>query len=228
MGQSVEKIRDYLASRGYNFEIIVVDDGSTDKTSEVISEIQKHDNRICLLRLEKNRGKGYAVRTGVLASNGDVILFSDADLSTPIEEIENLLSHLGEFDVVIGSRSLPDSKVIVHQPRYREMMGRIFNLLVRCLLLRGFVDTQCGFKIMTARAAKAIFNLASINSFSFDVEIILLAKKKGLGVKDVPVRWVNSRSSKVHPVIDSAKMLLDLFRIKLYDALGYYDKVERE
>ncbi|MGQ9603011.1 MAG: dolichyl-phosphate beta-glucosyltransferase [bacterium] len=228
IGQSVARIRDYLASNGYTFEIIVVNDGSNDRTSEIVSNIQKDDDRISLLSLKENMGKGYAVRVGMLAARGDVILFSDADLSTPIEEIENLLNYLGEFDLVIGSRSLPDSRLIVRQPHYREMMGRIFNFLVRCLLVRGFVDTQCGFKIMTRATARAIFRLARINSFSFDVEMIFIANKHHFKIRDVPVTWINSRNSKVHPLIDSAKMLLDLFRIKLYHAIGYYNTIERE
>lgn len=218
-----------MEGKHFDFEVIVVDDGSSDSTSEIVSTIASSDPRVRLLVNRKNMGKGNAVRRGIEASRGDVILFSDADLSTPIEEIEKLLPELGSHDFVIASRSLPASKVEVHQPPYREMMGKIFNILVRLLVMRGFIDTQCGFKLLTAKAASGILPLARVNSFSFDVELILIARRQGFGVIDVPVRWIDSRSSKVHPLFGSAQMLLDLFRIKLYDVLGYYKKaVERE
>ncbi len=211
-----------MDGRGYTFEIVVVDDGSDDDTRKVVNLVAGKDTRIRLISNETNRGKGHAVRRGVLASQGDVVLFSDADLSTPIEEFDRLLSYLDQFDLVIASRSLPDSQVLVHQPRYRELMGRIFNAFVQALLVRGFIDTQCGFKVMRREAASSIFQMARINSFSFDVEMILIARRLGLRVKDVPVRWIDSRGSRVHPIKDSTHMLLDLFRIKLYDVLGYY------
>jgi dolichyl-phosphate beta-glucosyltransferase len=207
----------------------VVDDGSTDSTSEIVTRIASEDTRVKLIVNQRNRGKGYSVRMGVMASKGDPILFSDADLSTPIEEFGRLLPHLESSSLVIASRSLPNSDVIVHQPFYREFMGRIFNILVQATLVRGLIDTQCGFKLMTREAAEGIFRHAKINSFSFDVEVILIAKRQGFGVRDVPVKWLNSPRSRVHPVKDSAHMLLDLVRIKLYDLLGFYGKrIERE
>lgn len=218
-----------MDAKPFSFEIIVVDDGSRDNTSKVVDAIAREDERVRLISNQVNRGKGFAVRQGVMASRGDVILFSDADLSTPIEEFEKLLPYLSDFDLVIASRSLPDSQVLIHQPRYRELMGRIFNAFVQAMLVRGFIDTQCGFKLMTRQAATAIFERARIDSFSFDVEIILIAKRLGFRVKDVPVRWIDSRGSRVHPIKDSAHMLLDLFKIKLYDFLGHYQgQIERE
>ncbi len=213
----------------FDFEIIVVDDGSRDGTSRVVTDAASQDSRIKLLRNETNRGKGYSVRRGVLASAGDLVLFSDADLSTPIEEFDGLVKSIDASDIVIASRSLPDSNVVLHQPFYREFMGKIFNLFVQVMLVRGIIDTQCGFKLMTRKAADAVFSVAKIDSFSFDVEMILIARRCGLAVKDMPVRWIDSRGSKVHPIRDSAHMLLDLFRIKLYDISGLYKRhVERE
>jgi dolichyl-phosphate beta-glucosyltransferase len=207
----------------------VVDDGSSDATADVVRRIAADNPRVMILDNDRNRGKGYSVRRGVKASRGDIILFSDADLSTPIEEFEKLLPYLDDYDLVIASRSLPDSDVVVHQPFYREFMGRMFNLVVRMMLVRGIIDTQCGFKLMSRRAADAIFGSARIDSFSFDVEMILVARRNDLGVKDIPVKWVDSKGSRVHPVRDSARMLLDLFRMKLYDLLGFYRKrIERE
>ncbi|MFH1313620.1 MAG: dolichyl-phosphate beta-glucosyltransferase [Candidatus Eisenbacteria bacterium] len=229
IGESLGKIKTYLEGGDFDFEIIVVDDGSRDGTSRIVTDAASADSRIRLLRNESNKGKGYSVRRGVLESAGDLVLFSDADLSTPIDELDGLLRSVGDFDIVIASRSLPDSQVVIHQPFYREFMGKIFNLFVQMMLVRGIIDTQCGFKLMTRKAADTVFRSARIDSFSFDVEMILIARRCGLGVKDMPVRWIDSRASKVHPVRDSAHMLLDLFRIKLYDILGLYKRqVERE
>ena len=224
IGESLRKIRDYMLGRGLEFEIVVADDGSDDRTPEIVRGAAGEDPRIVLARTERNQGKGAAVRGGVRASKGDVVLFSDADLSTPIEEFENLLPWLDENPLVIASRSLPDSDVVVRQPFYREMMGRAFNVFVRLLVVRGLIDTQCGFKMMTRRAADEIFRRQRLNSFSFDVEVILIAKRLGFAVKEVPVRWINSRASKVHPIVDSIEMLLDLMRVKFYDISGCYKR----
>jgi dolichyl-phosphate beta-glucosyltransferase len=229
IGDSLKKVTTFLDGRDIPFEILVVDDGSTDATESVVKHFADSDRRVKLITNDRNRGKGYSVRRGVQASKGDVVLFSDADLSTPIEEYDRLLPHLKTHDLVIASRSLAGSNVIVHQAFYREMMGRIFNIIVQVMLVRGIIDTQCGFKLMTRRAASDIFARTRIDSFSFDVEMILVAKKHGFAVIDVPVQWKDSRGSKVHPIRDSAHMLLDLLRIKLYDIAGFYAKrIERE
>lgn len=229
IGGTLAAIIAFMDGRGHDFEIIVVDDGSTDDTAGVVAAAAAGESRLRLLSNETNMGKGHAVRRGVLDSAGDAVLFTDADLSTPIEEYEKLLAYLGEYDLVVASRSLPDSDVAVRQPAYREMMGRMFNVVVQALIVRGIIDTQCGFKLMKAEAAKAIAGLMRINRFSFDVEMILVAKRLGYRYVDVPVRWIDSAGSRVHPLRDSVNMLLDLFRIKLYDTAGHYRKrLERE
>jgi len=152
-----------------------------------------------------------------------------ADLSTPIEEYDRLLPHLDRFDIVIASRSLPDSDIVIHQPIYREMMGRVFNALVQMLLVRGIVDTQCGFKLMRTDVGRRIAAYQRINRFSFDVEMLLVARRLGYSFVDIPVRWINSPGSRVQPLRDSFNMLLDLFRIKLYDIAGCYrEKVQSQ
>lgn len=217
-------IIEYMGGRGSDFEVIVVDDGSVDHTGEVVEALTSGEPRLRLLKNEANRGKGYSVRRGILESRGDVVLFSDADLSTPIEEFDKLLGYLDEYDLIIASRSLPDSDVAVHQPAYREMMGRTFNLIVQTLILRGIIDTQCGFKLMKGEVARQVAARQRIDRFSFDVEMILIAKRLGYKYLDVPVRWVNSPNSRVSPLSDSINMMLDLFRIKLYDIAGLYGK----
>jgi dolichyl-phosphate beta-glucosyltransferase len=220
---------EYMDGRRLDFEVIVVDDGSADETPAIAARFASGDPRVRVLTNAENAGKGYSVRRGILDAAGDVVLFSDADLSTPIDEYAKLLEYLRDYDMVLASRSLPDSDVAVHQPAYREAMGRVFNLLVQAMLVRGIIDTQCGFKLLRGDAARQIAARLRIDRFSFDVEMILAAKRLGYTFVDVPVRWLNSPRSRVHPVRDSFNMLLDLFRIKLYDIAGHYRKrIERE
>jgi dolichyl-phosphate beta-glucosyltransferase len=215
---------EHMDSAGRDFEIVVVDDGSTDGTARTVRDMALDEPRLRLVSNPSNMGKGHAVRCGIRESSGDIVLMSDADLSTPIEEFDRLLPYLDRYDLVLASRSLPESNVVIHQPAYRETMGRIFNLIVRWLIIKGIIDTQCGFKLMKAEAGRRIEACMRINRFSFDVEMILVAKRLGYTFTDVPVKWLNSGGSRVHPVKDSFNMLLDLFRIKLYDIAGLYRK----
>jgi len=208
--QTLSKISSYLKNKGINYEIILVDDGSKDKT---LSCVEGFDN-IIILKNERNRGKGYSVRRGVLEAKGEYILFSDADLSTPIEELERFLKEIGENDIVIGSRASAESKIIIHQPWWREKMGKVFNILINLFIINGFKDTQCGFKLFRKEPAKKIFSLSKINGFAFDVEVILIAKRLGYRIKDLPVTWINSRESKVNPIIAPIKMIIELIKIK--------------
>lgn len=210
------RIVSYLSQKfGADYEIIIVDDNSEDKTVEIVKKLCRENEKIKLLVNEINLGKGYSVRRGILSAEGNYLLFSDADLSTPIEELEKLFYWLQRgYDIAIASRSLKESKILAHQPLYREMMGKIFNRLVKLWCLPDFVDTQCGFKLFKKEVAKKIFSLSKINRFAFDVEVLYLAKKNNYSIEEVPVRWIDSPASRVHPLFDSLKMLLDLIRIK--------------
>lgn len=213
----------FLKNHCRNFEIIVVDDGSTDNTKSVVEDLAREFGNIRLITYPENRGKGHAVGEGVLNSRGDLVLFSDADMSTPVEEVEKLVPfiHRG-FDVVIGSRGLRESDVRVRQPWYREGMGKIFNLMVRLLAVGGIRDTQCGFKLFRGEVARSLFRKTMIEGFAFDVEVLFVAKKSGYKIREVPVRWLNSPSSKVRLVRDPLRMFSELLKIRMYHLLGRY------
>jgi dolichyl-phosphate beta-glucosyltransferase len=199
----------YLESRGLSHEVLVVDDGSRDSTAEVAAAAGAR-----VLRHDRNRGKGAAVKTGVLASSGARVLLTDADFSTPIEEIEKLERRLGQADLVLGSRALAESEITERQPIYRELMGKSFNLLVRLLGVRGIRDTQCGFKLVVGDAARALCAEMTVDGFAYDVELIWLALRSGRRVAEVGVRWANSRDSRVDPIRSSLAMIRDLLLIR--------------
>ncbi len=217
---TLDRIGDYLRGQDYGYEVIVVSDGSRDRTAAVAQEWRPEDFPLEVIDRKENRGKGYTVREGATRARGKYILFSDADLSTPIEEVEKFFPFFREgFEIVIGSRSLKDSDIVVRQPFHRVLMGRVFNGLVRVLAVGGIADTQCGFKCFSRRAAEEIFPRCRIEGFSFDVEILYLARKLKLPVREVPVRWIDAPGSSVSPLRDSTLMLIDIFRVKFY-AIG--------
>ncbi len=205
---------EYLGRRGRPFELLVVDDGSRDGTVAVAAGFAAQGVRV--LRHERNRGKGAAVRTGVVASRGERVLISDADFSTPIEEVEKLEARLGDgTPLVIGSRGVGSSQVRQHQPFYREMMGRTFNLIIRLLGVRGIRDTQCGFKLIRGDAGRSLFSALTIEGFAWDVELIWLARRRGYRIAEVGVIWINSPDSRVDPIRSSLSMLRDVVLMRL-------------
>lgn len=229
IGVTLCRILDYLERQPYTSEVLVVSDGSRDRTTDVVRDVAAAHPSVFILDNIVNRGKGYSVRRGVLESRGQFVLFSDADLSTPIEEVEQLIKFLHDgYDVSIASRALPASNVRVHQALWRESMGLIFNRLVQRLVLPGIHDSQCGFKCFPREVAQQIFSRQKIERFAFDVEVLWLARKLGYQIAEVPVTWINDPSSSVQPLRDATKMLMDLFLIRLNDWRGTYGKMEKE
>ena len=205
---------DYLSRRKLPYELLVVDDGSKDGTAKVAEAFAGQGVRV--LRHERNRGKGAAVRTGLLASRGRKVLITDADFSTPIEEVEKLERRLQNgTPLVIGSRGLADSQIGQRQPFYREMMGRTFNRLIRIFGVRGIKDTQCGFKLTRGDEGRGLASELKIEGFAYDVELIWLARRRGYNVAEVGVVWVNSPDSRVDPIRSSFSMLRDVLTMRL-------------
>jgi dolichyl-phosphate beta-glucosyltransferase len=214
VGGTLEAVGAWLAAGGEPFEILVVDDGSKDATAGVVEAAALRRPEVRLLRLPANRGKGAAVRAGVLASRGDLVLMCDADLATPIEELGRLRAELaGGADIAIGSRALPGADIRVRQHPLRELMGRTFNVIVRALVMQGFHDTQCGFKLFRGEVARELFAAARVDGFAFDVEILLLAVPR-YKVVEVPVAWRHVEESRVSPGRDAARMLWDVLKLR--------------
>jgi len=220
IGQSLQGIKDYLKKKDYEAEIIVIDDGSSEATAEISRRILSDWPLAEVISLRKNCGKGAAVREGMLKARGQLILFTDTDLSTPIEELEKFLPLAVEgYEVVIGSRALPGSEIRKRQSWLREHLGKFFNLMVRLSVMKGIKDTQCGFKLFKKEAAKEIFSRLQTTGFAFDVEALLLARKLGYKIAQVPVVWINSPESRVRLFRSSIRMLWELFKIKKGDVL---------
>lgn len=210
------RLREYLDSAGEPYQVIVVDDGSSDDTVEQAEATAAGWPEMCVMRLPRNMGKGAAVRAGMLAASGEERLFTDADLSAPIEELPKLREHLTPTcQVVIGSRAVAGSVIEAHQPGRRETMGRVYNRLLQFVALRGLNDTQCGFKLFTAEAAQKCFGPLRTLRFGFDAEVLLRARRLGLGVAEVPVRWGHREDSRVSAMRDSARTLYELMVLRI-------------
>ncbi|MFZ0799505.1 MAG: dolichyl-phosphate beta-glucosyltransferase [Terriglobales bacterium] len=209
--------------QNWDAEILVVNDGSTDDTAQIVREYGKSHPQVLLLENPGNRGKGYSVRNGMLHARGDICLFTDADLSSPITEAQKLFDAIdGGADIAIGSRWLQVELQTERQPLYRQAFGRIFNLVLRMILGLGFADTQCGFKAFRREAAQRIFPLQRIERWSFDPEILFLARRAGLRVEEVPVVWAHSEGTRLHPLRDGLRMFVEVLRIRWYAMTGEY------
>jgi glycosyltransferase involved in cell wall biosynthesis len=219
---SLERIASYIREKRPNTEVIVVDDGSTDRTAVVAESWREKISQLRVLSNGANRGKGFSVRHGSLQARGGVILFTDADLSSPIEEGEKLFAALESHDVAIGSRAVDRSLIEVHESLFREFAGIIFNRIVRVILRLPFVDTQCGFKAFRRERCRIIFEQQTIERFGFDPELLYLARHHGLSIKEVPVRWAHSPATKVNMFRDSVQMFLDVLVIRWSALRGRY------
>lgn len=217
---SLKRLESYLVPQSYTWEIIVVDDGSQDRTPQIVRDFaEKVASNLAsgVIRLLQpgHQGKGGAVRRGMLSARGDLVLFTDADLSTPIEEVEKMIPFIEEgYEVVIASRGLRESRLIVREPWYRELLGRAGNLLIQAIAVPGIRDTQCGFKLFTHRSAQEVFSRSVMEGISFDVEVLFLARRLGFRIKEVPVTWIYDRRTRIRLVRDSYRMLRDLVRIR--------------
>jgi dolichyl-phosphate beta-glucosyltransferase len=216
IGPSLVKIRQYLATKDFLSEVIVVDDGSNDGSDSVLSHIAADWPSLRILRNERNRGKGYSVRRGVLEAKGEFVLFSDADLSAPVEQADGLVAAMQSVraDAVVGSRALQRALIGVHQPLLRECAGVCFNILVRLFTGLQIRDTQCGLKLFRRHSTRWAFECQSVEGFGFDPELLFLIKRSGGNILEVPVRWNNDPASKVRFLRDSTRMLLELISLR--------------
>lgn len=215
---SIRDIRAFFSGINDPFEVLVVIEKSKDRTVELARAAAEGEGRIQVIDNQVHRGKGFAVKSGMLRAKGEIVFFTDADLSTPLAEILQFMAHFKahpETDVLIGSRSHAKSQVIKRQSLFRQTLGRTFNKLVQLISVRGIEDTQCGFKAFRAEACREVFSRQTLDGFAFDVEVLMLAQRLGYKIGVLPVRWINSPDSKVRILIDPFKMLWDLLKVRL-------------
>lgn len=223
IGPTLDRVLEYIRQQAWDAEVVIVNDGSKDDTAEIVRGYERRDERLRLIENPGNRGKGYSVRNGMLHARGEVLLFSDADLSAPIEEAEKLFRAIGEgADVAIGSRWLRADLQTERQPIMRQLFGRVFNLILRVVLGLKFKDTQCGFKAFTRAAAQNIFPRQRIERWGFDPELIFLAQKFGYRVVETAVAWAHAGDSTISPLKDGTRMFAEVLKIRWNDLSGKY------
>ena len=221
---TLAEISAYIRASKRETEVIVVDDGSTDRTADVANSFRGEIQQLRIVANDTNRGKGYSVRHGMTEARGRIVLFTDADLSAPIDEADKLLAALADHDVAIGSRALDRSLISVRQSLFREYAGIVFNFIVRFILRLPFVDTQCGFKAFRRERCRVIFQQQRIERFGFDPELLYLARHHGLSAAEIPVRWAHSPATKVSMLRDSLQMFADIFIIRWNALSGRYPR----
>jgi dolichyl-phosphate beta-glucosyltransferase len=223
IGYSLERILAHASRHGWDAEVLVVNDGSTDATAQIVTDLARTHPGLRLIENPGNRGKGYSVRNGMLRARGDILLFSDADLSSPIEEAGKLFAAISQgADIAMGSRWLQPELQTQRQPLLRQFYGRIFNLSLRTILGLNFKDTQCGFKAFTRQAAQAIFPLQKIERWGFDPEVLYLARKLGFSIQEVPVLWSHREGTRINPLRDGIRMFAEVLKIRWNAMCGKY------
>lgn len=214
-----------IRAQGWSAEVVVVDDGSTDETVQVVLDFAAKNPEVRLEKNPSNRGKGYSVRSGILAAQGEVVMFTDADLSAPIEEASRLFAAIEQgADIAIGSRWLDRSRQTHRQPLYRQLFGRCFNGVTRLIMGLHFADTQCGFKAFTRTAAQTVFQLQTIERWGFDPEILFIATKRGFKIAEVPVSWAHDERTRISYLRDGLQMLKEIAIVRWNAFLGRYNK----
>ena len=225
IGKTLGAVLDCIHQRNWSAEVIVVNDGSTDSTAEIVRRFARLDPVVVLLENPGNRGKGYSVRHGILEGRGEILMFTDADLSSPIEEAELLFAAIDEgADIAIGSRWLNRSRQTIQQPLYRQFFGRCFNAVTRSVIRLPFADTQCGFKAFTREAAHTVFGLQRIERWGFDPELLFIAIRRGYKVREVSVTWGHDERSRISYLKDGLKMLEEIAYVRWNAITGVYDK----
>jgi len=223
MRASLPQLTAYFAGQQYGYEYVIVDDGSTDGTAKMARELLAGEKRVRVLEERPNRGKGHAVKVGMLAAEAPVVLFCDADLSTPPREIEKFWKWLDkDYDVVIGSRKMAGANITRHQPAWRENLGKVFTLLTNLIATKNISDVTCGFKCFKREAAQQVFSRSVIDDWSFDAEVLFIAQQRKLRIKEVPVTWHDQEGTKVRLVKDAFRSLTGLAKIRLNSARGKY------
>jgi len=222
---TIKETIQFLNTHAFNYEIIIVDDGSKDDTvGEAKKAAKEFNSDIIILENDINRGKGYSIKKGVMRAKGEIILFFDADLSTPLESFDKMLPFFSHgYDIVMCSRHLPDSEILVRQSRIRELAGKIFYKIVFSFFLKDITDTNCGFKAYQRAIGQELYSLLTINRWGFDAEIIYLAQKRSCKIKEIPVSWSNKANSKVNVVVAIAETIKELMQIKVNDWRGRYN-----
>ena len=221
IGPTLERLSEFLTGQPYSWRVVVVSDGSKDRTKEIVEVFASEHPGFELVDSQPNRGKGFVVRKGMLETEAEWLLFSDADLAAPIEEVEKLWKAVEKGPkIAIGSRPLKESRLEVRQPWYREMAGRSFNLMVQLFAVRGIKDTQCGFKLFRQDVARDVFLRCKLDGFGFDFESLLIARDLGYEIAEVPIRWSHQEGSKVNMVRDGLRMLAELVKLRLAGRKG--------